>query len=286
MHFFLKLSKTYQSNIIYPWAMSLPYLSVSVSHSCLHRCPLTLCDPPRSPHVVSGCACPAQPVDNPTTSSSPRDRLTSFLLCLHSLPFSSYLHWAPLPSSVREAPSARPNPKPASTPPTPLRLNLPDSFSTLTSPQQEATPAALRHFLSEMLTLHPNRILLHAFFLFSCRDLCLLCVLEKSCRLAICFLALFPAPTVEAVFSVTGCVWTLNLVSHTQPWPLFSPWPSPPCEQVPGINHTFSSPLLESYHFIHNVLWGGCHLYSRINKAVCQLDLLFKIKNMNLLQWV
>lgn len=125
MHFFLKLAKTYQSNIIYPWAMSLPYLSVSVSHSCLQRCPLTLCDPPGSPHMVPGCARPAQPVDNPTTSSSPRDRLTSFLLCLRSLPFSSYLHWAPLPFSVREAPSARPNPKPASTPPNPSLLKPP-----------------------------------------------------------------------------------------------------------------------------------------------------------------
>lgn len=191
MHFSFKLSKTYQSNIIYPWPMSLPYLSVSVSHSCLHRCPLTLCDPLRSPHLVPGCACPAQPVDNPTTSSSPRDRLTSFLLCLRSLPFSSYLHWAPLPSSLREAPSARLNPKPASTPPTPLCLNLPDSFSTLTSPQQEATPAALRHFLlSEMLTLHPNRILLHAFFLCSCvsfvqRFVSFMCVGKKlsACHL-------------------------------------------------------------------------------------------------------
>lgn len=150
MHFFLKLSKTYQSNIIYPWAMSLPYLSVSVSHSCLHRCPLTLCDPPRSPHVVSGCACPAQPVDNPTTSSSPRDRLTSFLLCLHSLPFSSYLHWAPLPSSVREAPSARPNPKPASTPPNlsvlkPPRLLLHTHISTAGSNTCSLTSLPVRN---------------------------------------------------------------------------------------------------------------------------------------------
>lgn len=54
--FFLKLSKTYQSNIIYPWAMSLPYLSVSVSHSRLQRCPLTLPD-----HLIWFQAVHAQP---------------------------------------------------------------------------------------------------------------------------------------------------------------------------------------------------------------------------------
>lgn len=282
MHFFLKLSKTYQSNIIYPcltWACQSPTVA------CIDALWLSVTLPA---HLMWFQAVHAQPSRWITPLPHPplgTDSHPSSSVCTlyHSPHIFTELHFPPQLEKHHLLGQIPNQPPP---PPTSLCLNLPDSFSTLTSPQQEATPAALRHFLSEMLTLHPNRILLHAFFLFSCRDLCLLCVLEKSCRLAICFLALFPAPTVEAVFSVTGCVWTLNLVSHTQPWPLFSPWPSPPCEQVPGINHTFSSPLLESYHFIHNVLWGGCHLYSRINKAVCQLDLLFKIKNMNLLQWV
>lgn len=56
---------------------------------------------------------PAQPVDNPTISSAPsRDPLTSFLLSPHSLPFCSYLCLLLLPSTVREPPSASPNPLP------------------------------------------------------------------------------------------------------------------------------------------------------------------------------
>lgn len=80
-------------------------------------------DPPCRTHMVPGCAEHTQLSQwiTPLSHPSSRDPLTSFLLSPHSLPFCSYLCLLLLPSTVREPPSASPNPSP---PP----LNLPASF--------------------------------------------------------------------------------------------------------------------------------------------------------------
>lgn len=100
----------------------------------------------------------------------------------------------------------------------------------------------------------------------------------KCVGLAVRSLAWFPAPTVELYFQ-----WQVEsghlICSHRQPWPTLSPWPGPPCEQVPGINHTFCWNLINS----SIMSFGCCHLYSRINKTACQFDLLFRTKNMDVL---
>lgn len=92
----------------------------------------------------------------------------------------------------------------------------------LVSQQQEAAPASLPHFLlSESVFFFP---LLCPIFLpvFVQGFYALTCVVGKRGALAIHFLARFPAPTVEAVFSVTGYVWTLNLLSQTTLATVFS----------------------------------------------------------------
>ena len=120
--------------------ISPSYLSFSISCRCRDALWLSLW-----PFLLGSYgsrlrwARPAQPVDNPTTSSPPWDRLTSFLLCPRSLPFSLYLRSAPLPSTLRESPSAIPNPRATHQPPPPLKSPslLPSPCLYLTSRKQQ-----------------------------------------------------------------------------------------------------------------------------------------------------
>lgn len=177
---------------------------------------------------------------------------------------------------MREPPSAQAQ-IPSRPPPPPL--NLLPSLHLYPSGRKQHLPLLPHFLLSESF---------FSLFLFSCRDFFLFphVCWKNAVDLPFTFLAPFPAPTVEVVFSLTGYVWTLNLLSQTT--------------LATGFSLTQDTPQASSWHKSHlptppptHLCWnlinssiisfgGECHLYSGINKTACQLDLLFRTKNMDL----
>lgn len=205
---------------------------------------------------------PAQPVDNPTTSPPPPGinlhPSSSVRTLYHSPRIFAQLHFPPQWENHHLLAQIPSHP----TPP----LNLPASFllhacisaaGSSTCLFTSLPVVRICYFLSASNSF--AWVSVQGFYALTC--------VGKRGALAIHFLALFPAPTVETVFSVTGYVWTLNLLSQTTLATVFSltqatPWAS--SWHKSQITTHPPHPL----NFINSSImsFGDCHLYSNINK--------------------